>query len=414
MKTVTIHEEDVEGLLMTLAEIGRVGDTGISRLAYSPKWLAAMDVCRTFAEEAGLEVRQDPVGNLWARLPGTSDQPALVTGSHIDSQDPGGRYDGTLGAIGGLIALKAIKEQMGVPKRTLEAVVLCEEEGSRFPTTGFWGSRAIVGKIAPDDLTETRSFDGEPIGEVMQSVGLDPTAVHEAVRTDIGGFIELHIEQGPILEAEDLPVGLVTAINGMGQFEVVLEGQDNHAGAFPMDLRCDPMAGFAEIASSLIDHAHRQGRPTVTTIGRVEAEPAGAAIVPRRVQFSIDARHPDPETRRKLYATQDRMIAEICERRGLGYTRSQLINLEPCLSDPEILQAMKDAATELGMPSYTMISGAGHDAQQMSLIAPVAMIFVRSEGGRSHTPDEFSTIADCTDGIRLLAQTLYSMSFEHT
>ncbi|MGR3513839.1 MAG: M20 family metallo-hydrolase [Paracoccaceae bacterium] len=412
MKTVNIHEAEVEALLMTLAEIGRVGDTGVSRLAYSREWVEAMEVCRNFAEDAGLDVRQDAVGNLWARLQGTSDKPALVTGSHIDSQDPGGRYDGALGAVGGLVALKAIKRQMGQPDRTLEAVVLCEEEGSRFPTSGFWGSRAIVGKIAPDDLTETRSFDGEPIGDVMKSVGLDPDAVTEAIRNDIGGFIELHIEQGPILEAENLSVGLVSAINGMGQFDVVLEGQDNHAGAFPMDLRCDPMAGFAEIASSLIDHTHRMGRPAVTTIGRVEADPAGVAIVPRCVRFSIDARHPDPETRRRLYATQDRMMREICDRRGLRYSRTQLIDLEPCLSDPDILQTMKDAAAELGLVSQTMISGAGHDAQQMSLIAPVAMIFVRSEGGRSHTPDEFSTITDCTDGIRLLAQTLYSMSFE--
>jgi len=411
MKTVNIHEAEVEALLMTLAEIGRVGDTGVSRLAYSREWVEAMEVCRNFAEDAGLDVRQDAVGNLWARLQGTTDKPTLVTGSHIDSQDPGGRYDGALGAVGGLITLKAIKQQMGQPDRTLEAVVLCEEEGSRFPTSGFWGSRAIVGKIAPGDLTETRSFDGEPIGHVMKSVGLDPDAVTEAIRNDIGGFIELHIEQGPILEAENLSVGLVSAINGMGQFDVVLEGQDNHAGAFPMDLRCDPMAGFAEIASSLIDHAHRLGRPAVTTIGRVEADPAGVAIVPRCVRFSIDARHPEPATRRELYATQDRMMQEICDRRGLGYSRTQLIDLEPCVSDSDVLQNMKNAAADLGLESLTMVSGAGHDAQQISLIAPVAMIFVRSEGGRSHTPDEFSTIADCTDGIRLLAQTLYSMSF---
>ncbi|MEO0386403.1 MAG: M20 family metallo-hydrolase [Pseudomonadota bacterium] len=411
MQTVIVEETEVETLLMTLGEIGRVGDTGVSRLAYSPEWVAAMEVCRRYAEDAGLAIRQDAVGNLWARLPGHTDAPALVTGSHIDSQDPGGRYDGALGAVGGLIALKAIKQQMGTPKRSLEAVVLCEEEGSRFPTTGFWGSRAIVGKITPDDLATTVSFDGVPIGEAMAAIGLDPAAVTDARRTDIGGFVELHIEQGPILEAEDLPVGLVTAINGMGQFEVVLEGQDNHAGACPMDLRCDPMAGFAEIASSLIDHAHRAGRPTVTTIGQVAAEPAGIAIVPRRVRFSIDARHPDPETRRALYATQDRMMTEICQRRGLRYERKALINLEPCQSDPDILQKMKTAAAQLGLAHRMMISGAGHDAQQMSLIAPVAMIFVRSAGGRSHTPEEFSTLADCTDGIRLLAQTLCLMSF---
>lgn len=411
MNSVDIDQTEVEDLLMRLANIGQVKDTGVSRLAYSAEWVEAMDVCRQFAEDAGLAVWQDAVGNLWARLPGLSNKNALATGSHIDTQDPGGRYDGALGAVAGLIALKSLKQQFGQPEQTLEAVVFCEEEGSRFPTAGFWGSRAIVGKITPEDLNTTLSFDGETVADVMSAIGLDPSTVHNAIRNDIDGFIELHIEQGPILESEDLSVGLVSAINGMGQFDVTIEGKDNHAGAFPMDLRCDPMAGFAEIASSLIDHAHRQGRPTVTTIGKVTAEPGGAAIVPHRVHFSIDARHPDPATRQALYATQDRLMKEICERRGLKYSRRQLINLEPCLSDPGMLAAMKSAAEDLELAHLTMISGAGHDAQQMSLIAPIAMLFVRSEGGRSHTPDEFSTMEDCTDGIRLLAQTLYRMSY---
>ena len=411
MNCVEINQAEVEDFLMRLAIIGQVHDTGISRLAYTPEWVEAMDVCRQFARSAGLAVSQDAVGNLWARLEGRSNKKVLATGSHIDSQDPGGRYDGALGAVAALIALKSLKTQFGQPEQTLEAVVFCEEEGSRFPTAAFWGSRAVVGKITEEDMRTTLSFDGEPIGGVMATIGLDSNNVQDAIRTDIGGFIELHIEQGPILESEDLSVGLVSAINGMGQFEVTLVGKDDHAGAFPMDLRCDPMAGFAEIASSLIDHAHRLGRPTVTTIGQVRAEPGGAAIVPHSVHFSIDARHPNPATRQALYATQDRLMAEICERRGLKYSRKQLINLEPCLSDPDMLDAMRGAAEDLQLPQLTMISGAGHDAQQMSLIAPVAMIFVRSEGGRSHTPDEFSTLEDCTDGTRLLAQTLYRLGY---
>lgn len=319
MQTINIAEKSVEDLLMTLAKVGQVGETGVSRLAYTPEWVEAMEICRDFGTAAGLEMRMDAVGNLWARLEGTSPGPVIATGSHIDSQDPGGRYDGALGAVAGLISLAALKAQVGQPERTLEAVVLCEEEGSRFPTTGFWGSRGIVGKITPEDLTTNLSFAGEPIGEVMAGVGLDPAKVCEAARDDIAAFIELHIEQGPILEAADLPVGLVSAITGMGQFTVTIEGQDNHAGAFPMDLRLDPMAGFAEIASSLIDHAHRLGRPAVTTIGQCTVEPGGTAVVPSRVTFSLDARHPDPEARRKLYATQDAMMSEICARRGLGY-----------------------------------------------------------------------------------------------
>lgn len=396
---------------MALARKGQVGDTGVSRLAYSPEWIEAMDICCAYGEAAGLEVRQDAVGNLWARLEGRKDGSVIATGSHIDSQSPGGRYDGALGAVAGLVALAALKAQFGPPEQTLEAVVLCEEEGSRFPTASFWGSRGIVGKIAPQDLQTTLSYEGEPIGDVMASIGLDPNGIEDVRRDDIAAFIEVHIEQGPVLEAADLPVGLVSAITGIGQFEVTLEGQDNHAGAFPMDLRCDPMAGFAEIASTLIDHAHRVGRPAVTTIGRCKVEPGGTAIVPKRVTFSLDARHPDPEARRNLYATQDRMMAEISARRGLTYARRKLIDLEPCQSDLAILASMGKAAKDLDIPHLTMVSGAGHDAQQMSLIAPVAMIFVRSAGGRSHTPDEFSTLEDCCAGINVLAQTLFHMGY---
>ena len=411
MRKIAIDENVIEDLLMSLAKIGQVGETGVSRMAFSEEWATAMDICRAFGEEAGLEMRMDAVGNLWARLEGKSRGPVVATGSHIDSQDPGGRYDGALGAVAGLVSLAALKAQAGQPDQTLEAVVFCEEEGSRFPTSGFWGSRGIVGKIAPEDLVTTRSFAGEPIGEVMASVGLDPARVGAAVRDDISAFIELHIEQGPILEAADLPVGLVSAITGMGQFEVSIEGKDDHAGAFPMDLRRDPMAGFAEIASSLIDHAHRLGRPAVTTIGQCTVEPGGTAVVPARVTFSLDARHPDPDARETLYSTQDNLMREICARRGLGYTRKELINLAPCVSDASLLSRMKAAADDLEIPHLTMVSGAGHDAQQMALIAPVAMLFVRSEGGRSHTPEEFSTLGDCCDGTRVLAQTLYRIAY---
>lgn len=411
MPRIEIDQGEVEDLLMRLAKVGQVGETGVSRLAYSPEWVEAMQICEDYGSAAGLQMRRDAVGNLWARLDGQAPGAPMVTGSHIDSQDPGGRYDGALGAVAGLIALATLKRQFGPPDQPLEALVLCEEEGSRFPTTGFWGSRAIVGKIAPGDLDTTLSFEGEPIGDVMRAIGLDPGAVHEAIRTDIAGFIELHIEQGPILEAADLPVGLVSAINGMGQFEVVIDGQDNHAGAFPMDMRRDPMAGFAEIASALIDHAHRLGRPAVTTIGRCHAEPGGTAIVPRQVRFALDARHPDPDKRRELYATQDRMMAEICARRGLGYQRKEMINIEPCLSDPALMRAMEKAAQDLDIPHLTMVSGAGHDAQQISLVAPVAMIFVRSKDGRSHTPEEYSSLGDCVAGISVLAQTLLRLRY---
>jgi allantoate deiminase len=336
---------------------------------------------------------------------------AIVTGSHIDSQTPGGRYDGILGALAGLVALRALREAFGPPKRTLECLAFCEEENSRFPTAQWWGSRAITGRITPSDPDTVRAFSGETIAEAMRDVGLDPARIPEARRDDIDSFIELHIEQGPILEQAGLPVAIVTGVTGIRHYLIELHGQQNHAGAFPMDMRRDPMAGFAEIASGLIDTAHRWGRPAVTTVGRVKSIPNGIAVVPGAVEFSLDARHPDPARIGALYASHERMMREVAERRNLEISWEVLNDQPPCVSDPDIIAHMKAAAEAQGVPYMTMASGAGHDTQQMARIAKVAMVFVRSKEGRSHTPDEFSSVADIVEGIKVLTETLYRMAY---
>jgi len=410
-RPVLIDPELVEKWIFELGAIGAHSGTGVWRTVYSPEWVEAAATFEKWAREAGLDVRRDAVGNIWARLDGRDGGSAVVSGSHIDTQRPGGRYDGAAGAIAALVAIKALKEQFGKPRRPLEALALCEEEGSRFPGAGFWGSRAIVGRIAPGDPDRVTGYDGETIAEAMREVGLDPGRAPEARRDDIAAFIELHIEQGPVLEAAGLPVAIVDAITGIRHVEVTLAGEQNHAGAFPMDLRRDPMAGFAEIASTLIDHAHRLGRPAVTTIGRVDVDPNGPAVIPRSVTFTIDARHPDPEARKALYAVHDAVLREVSERRRLPLDMRVHMSHDPCLSDPHLLDVMRSAAAERSIPHLVMPSGAGHDSQQMAAVAPVAMIFVRSKDGRSHTPEEFSSIADLAKGTELLAESLYKLAY---
>lgn len=394
-----------------LAAVGRVGDTGVTRTLYDGAWRGATDRYAAWCAEAGLSVTRDAVGNVWGRIDGTEGGAAVVSGSHIDSQVNGGMFDGALGALGALIAVSTLVRQFGAPKRPLECVAFCEEEGSRFPNAQFWGSRAITGRIASGDLDAVRDGAGRTIGEVMSDVGLDPARVHEARRDDIGDFVELHIEQGPILEQDDLPVAIVDAITGIRHYHVRLTGVQNHAGGFPMDIRNDPMAGFLEMGAGLIDTAHRSGRPAVTTIGRVEAVPGAPAIIPREVRFTVDSRHPDPAARERQYAVQEALMHEVAERRGLNIEWTVELDHPPCLSDPGILAAMRSAATEQGIANRTMASGAGHDTQQMARIARVAMIFVRSRDGRSHTPEEFSSIEDCVEGIRLLAATLHKLAY---
>jgi allantoate deiminase len=409
--SVHIDPALVERYIMELSRFGGDAGTGVWRQVYSPAWMGAVQQYSAWCEEAGLATHQDAVGNVWGKLQGSHGGKSIVSGSHIDSQMPGGRYDGALGALAALIALKALKEQFGTPLRTLEALALCEEEGSRFPTANFWGSRAITGEIDDGVAESTIGFDGETIADAMREAGLDPALISTARRDDIESFVELHIEQGPILEQAGLPVAIVDAITGMRHFGVVLTGESNHAGAFPMDLRNDAMAGFAEIVTGVVNTAHRMGRPAVTTVGRVLVDPNYPAILPRSVSFTVDARHPVPAKRQELYARHEALISEVADRRGLGMTCVQLVNHEPCLSDPGLIATFEKAAADRNVPYLVMSSGAGHDSQQMHKIAKVVMIFVRSKDGRSHTPEEFSSIPDIVAGVQVLAAGLHALAY---
>jgi allantoate deiminase len=410
-KGIEIDAALVERYVMTLASFGAHGETGVWRTVYSPEWVAATDQYAAWCKESGLAVRRDTVSNVWGALAGREDGKSIVSGSHIDSQTPGGRYDGALGIVAALVALRTLKEQFGQPRRTLEAVALCEEESSRFPTAGFWGSRALTGRIGPGDPDRVRGYGGETIAEAMREIELDPARIPDARRDDIEAFIELHIEQGPVLEQAGLPVAIVSGITGIRHYLVELGGTQNHAGAFPMDMRRDPMAGFAEIASGVINTAHRLGRPAVTTIGRVVVDPNFPAIVPAKVTFTIDARHPDQAACDRLYSMHEAMLREVADRRGLDLDWRVMIDHKACPCDPEIVRLLEDAARAQGVPTLIMVSGAGHDAQQMAAIARTAMIFVRSKDGRSHTPDEFSSIEDIVDGIRVLAAGLHALAY---
>lgn len=411
-RRVRIDAADVEHKILEMAGFGAHGETGVWRTVYSPEWVAATTRYREWCQQAGLETHVDAVGNVWGTLRGSdSAGKSIVSGSHIDSQTPGGRYDGSLGAIAALIALRALKEQFGQPKITLEAIAFCEEESSRFPSANFWGSRAITGRIAPGDADTVIGFNGETIAAAMHEVGLDPERSPEAKREDIGAFIELHVEQGPILEQLGLPVGIVSGITGIRHYRIELTGVENHAGAFPMDLRRDAVQGFCEIARTVVDTAHRWGRPAVTTVGRVEVEPNLTAAVAKMALFTVDARHPNPDQYRRLLASHEAVIREVASRRDLGLKVEVLADHDTCLSDPAILASLEVAARNHKVATHTMASGAGHDAQQMASIAPVAMVFVRSKDGRSHTPEEFSSIEDIVKGVEVLAGGLLEMAY---
>ncbi len=335
----------------------------------------------------------------------------IASGSHIDSQTPGGRYDGALGVIGALVALRTLRERCGQPRRTIEAVSLCEEEASRFHATNFWGSRAITGSIGPDEPDRILDSDGISIADAMGVVGLDPRRIPEAVRDDVEAWIELHIEQGPVLEAAGVPVGVVDAITSIRHYVVQLIGRSDHAGARPMQGRLDPMAGFAEIVTAVIGVALEAGPPAVTTVGRIQVEPNLPSAVPDIVTFTVDSRHPDPQAIEHQHAQQEQLMREIAERRNLEVSWQTPLDLPPCLCDPEIMAALERAGREQDVPFIRMHSGAGHDTQNMAKIAKVAMVFARSKDGRSHTPAEFTTTDDAVAATRVLAAALHELAY---
>lgn len=401
----------VERRVMELARIGACAGTGVCRRVYSPEWVEAQAVVERWFREAGLASRRDAVGNVWGRAEGTAGGQAVVSGSHIDSQLPGGRYDGALGIIAALTAVEALLQRFGPPRRPVEVLSFCEEEGSRYQGASFWGSRAITGDPMLDDLDRLVDADGISIGDAMREVGLDPAKIPEAKRDDIGDFIELHVEQGPILEHAGIPVGVVNVINGARSYLVTVVGDSNHAGAMPMDLRRDPLVGAAEMFIAIEQNAARMGRPAVATVGFVQVEPNWPAIIPKSVTFSINTRHNDRDALNQLAAAHETSLREIAARRRLDVSWTGGGGLDPVPCDPGIVALLEQSARDQGIQALTMPSGALHDAQRMARIARMAMVFVQSKDGRSHTPEEFSSIEHCVAGIRVLAGAIHALAW---
>ncbi|MEX1157860.1 MAG: Zn-dependent hydrolase, partial [Thermomicrobiales bacterium] len=345
----------VEDRIMTLARIGACHETGVCRPTYTQEWTEAQTLVECWAREAGMTTRYDAVGDLYGRVEGSGGGNVILSGSHIDSQMPGGRYDGALGVIAALTAIETLVATYGQPKRPLEMISFCEEEGSAFSGARFWGSRAITGDI-PDgewDRIVGNSGDhiGKTIGQVMQRLGYPPERIAEARRDDIDVFIELHVEQGPILEQQGLPVGVVNIINGTWGFQVTVQGIANHAGARPMDMRNDPLVAAAEMVLAVNRNALEMGRPAVSTVGHLVVEPNGSAIIPDKVTFSIDCRHNDPTKLAELRGAHERSVTELAAKHGVEVSWTNRPPLEPCVCDPDVVATLEAAAREQRIPA---------------------------------------------------------------
>ncbi len=404
-----IHvDEQLLGAYVT--ELGAIGETpdGMYRFVYDDAWQRARDTLLRWIDEVGLEGRVDAVGNVFGRLPGSGDG-VVLTGSHVDTVPSGGKYDGALGVVGGLAALAVLRAH-GTPTRTLEVVALCEEESSRF-AANFLGTRAMLGLVAADEPDRLRDRDGTTLAEAMRRAGLDPAAVATAERHDLRAFLELHIEQGRVLADEGVDVGLVEVIPGIAWETITVRGRQDHAGATPMDLRADALQAAAQMAREITLAVEREGRPAVATTGRWTVEPGQPSVVPGLARFSLDLRHPDLAVRDRLLDQVHRTCADVARRHGVEVDVVRDKDEEPATMDSGLLEVCRDAAERCGASWRRMPSGAGHDSQLMASRVPTAMVFVPSVDGRSHTPAEYTSPADCARGASVLATALHRLAW---
>ncbi len=413
MKTADLVAIDERRLLRRLDELAQRGALpggGLYRALYTPAWISATKLVSGWMKEAGLLVRRDAVGNVWGKIEGSRGGRAIVTGSHIDTVRGGGALDGALGVIAGIEAVASLVAALGRPARILEAVAICEEEGSRF-NTNFWGARAIADRIEPDEASRIRDGDGVTLADAMRSVGLDPANVPQAVRRDVDTFLELHIEQGPILDQLGPRLAVVRTIAGTAHLEVVVRGQPDHAGAMAMDRRRDALLGAAAMTLAIADAARAMGHPAVATVGTIAVEPAQVNVVPGVARFTVDVRHSDNAKRVALNAEITKICKVAGRERALEVEVRTLRDRPPVSLNERTTDVLRRACRTADVDARDMISGAGHDAQVLSSAANAGMLFVPSIGGRSHCADEATSAEDVILGTRVLATALRELAY---
>jgi hydantoinase/carbamoylase family amidase len=360
-------------------------------------------------QEAGLETRVDAIGNLFGRTRAPTG-PVMLTGSHLDAVPNGGTFDGAAGAIAALEAVRTIVEGRVPLRRPLEVVGFVEEEG-RF--TGLLGSAVMTGRAPLERVANLRDSNGTSLAEALAAAGLDVFRVDEAIRqpSEIAAFVELHIEQGAVLEQAGIRIGVVTAIAGTHRLSVELVGRADHAGTTPMDARKDALLAAAEVVLAVRQIVTEAARPTArATVGQLFVEPNVTSAVAERVRFVVDLRDVDAEARAQMAARVEPAIAAACAREGLEFSISNPMSATPGSTDPSIQEAITAASQCLEVPFLSLISGASHDAQNLAQVVPTGMIFVPSHAGRSHSPAEFTSFDDLTLGTDVLIHTLLQLA----
>jgi allantoate deiminase len=380
-----------EAMLDELAVISAEPDR-LVRFFLSPEHRRAADLVAQWMREIGLEVFEDEIGNVRGRI---GKPPYLILGSHIDTVIDAGRYDGPLGVVVPILAVDTLQRMKALPPLGIELVAFGDEEGSRFPST-LPSSAAMAGYFDPKHW-DLKDLSGTTCEEALRAYGKDPAKIQSAAipRGEAAAFVEVHIEQGPVLEAEDQPLGVVTAIVGQARLQATVTGEAGHAGTVPMNLRRDALAGVAEmiLAAETIAREHAS-EAMVATVGRVEARPGAANIISGVARFTLDLRSASDSARHAAVERFEGEARAIAGRRGLGLALDPIHTISTTSCDNKIQEQLAEAVSAHGAKPVKLPSGAGHDGLMMSKLCPFGMLFVRCKGGVSHNPAEYASPQD--------------------
>lgn len=398
-------------MLKELADMSRDEAGGVTRLLYTRSWLSAQQKLMSWMKEAGLEVFFDRAGNLTGRLQGTNpDLAPIVTGSHVDTVISGGDYDGALGIVAGLLALIELKERYGTPIRTLEVVALCEEEGSRFPTA-YWGSGSIAGRTRWEEVALLQDRKGISMLEAARDCGFGPDSSYAEPLRQPGAYLELHIEQGSVLERANLPIGIVSAIVAQQRYRIQLQGEANHAGTTPMDHRKDALACAARMIVAAQSYALEAGDGLVATVGSISVSPGASNVIPGGAEFTLDIRHAEDAELQRHSCELLRQFTAMAEAAEVSFASIRTLDAASVPMSPQLMDALTAVCRAEQLEFRVMASGAGHDAQMFRHVCPTAMIFVPSHRGISHSPDEYTSPEQLVVGYSVLTSALYELGY---
>ncbi len=412
---LAVSAQRISERLTAFSQYNDTPGNGVTRFSFGENDKKARQYLLSICEKLGLSVSVDPVGNLRARYQGTDPTLApLWVGSHMDSVRNGGMYDGLVGVVGALEAVSVLSENGIVPSRSIDVVVFAEEEGSNFGTT-MVGSKCLAGKLDLAGLERLRAEDGRSCAQVMRDFGLRPEAVASCYLTpgQVHAMMELHIEQGIVLDRKQVKLGIVQAIAGMITVRITVSGESNHAGSTPMDLRHDPLVSAAKLICRVQKIAETQCTPdTVATVGEIVCAPNMPNVIPGQVAFTVDIRDVDENGMETALALLKQTMEEVSVADGVTMTLDMIGRSKPVVMSGRVREAIAASIHERGVSCMEMNSGAVHDTAMLAPLTDVGMIFVPSVNGKSHNPEEYTPLEDIALGCQALLDTVARLTLE--